>query len=174
MDTYVEIVRLVERTILTLSFIIIVTFLVYVYRNNFNKQKAEIKVGPIEIASAITLPVLLAIIFVGYTYVSLSHPFEWKRIEWKRDMENVSYSNVQFRGFEAAGLTRTFTSVARQAEDLQRSDIAKMQEILRLSLKAEELMGTSRAEEVDRLLNTDHPFDELRKSINQIYDELEQ
>jgi len=170
MDTILAAIRIIERIAITASFLGIVIFLIYVYRNDVLKENATLKAGPVEITSAVTLPVVLVLIFVGYAHLSLSHPVEWQGKIGNKGSEQP-YS---FRLFEGADLPIIFTSLARNS-DLQAAEIVKAQEILLLSMKADELMVRGKFNSIEELLgNSDLPFEAIRSQINQLYNESQQ
>lgn len=156
------IIRLIERIFLTIIFVAVMLFLIFLYKNDVSKEKTELKSGGLQITLAVTIPVSVMIIFLGYIYISLSHPIEWN----EKYIGDVKETSV--RAFESRNLLKTYTAILSKNNSMP-EDINKLQQILRLSLKVEELSAGKQGSEINRLLyDNEISFDQFQEKINQI------
>ena len=70
--------RIIERIFITIVFVGLVGFLVYLYRCDVRTHKADIKAEKLRLTATVTLPITVMFLFLGYAFISLSHPIEWK------------------------------------------------------------------------------------------------
>lgn len=154
--------RLIERIFLTVIFVAVMIFLVYLYRNDVSKEKAEFKSGGLQITLAVTIPVVIMITFLGYIYISLSHPIEWKE-------NNTGLAKeVSARAFESRNLLKTYMAILSKS-NTSPQEINKLQQILILSLKVDELSVGKHGGEVNKILyDKEISFDQLQEKIGQL------
>lgn len=154
------VIRLIERIFITIIFVAVMIFLIYLYKNDVSREKAELKSDGLQITLAVTIPVSVMIIFLGYIYISLSHPIEWI------EKNNGNGKEISVRAFEGRNLLKTYTAILSKNNSTP-EDINKLQQILRLSLKVEELSAGKHGGEINKLLYSDEiTLDQFQENIN--------
>lgn len=142
---------------MTVLFVGVIIFLLILYRNEISMHPASAEFGSFKIAIAITLPVTVALIVLGYVYVTVSNPIAI-------GTQDGGIRTALF--FESDNLSETFTNLSQRGGGLNRPDIGRAQAILRLAIEIEQLRKSDRKLEIERLLrNNDLSLDQLRAEI---------
>lgn len=170
------IARVIERIVLTLVFIGIVIILIIKYRNDTSRKETDIEVHSFKLKTSITLPIVLVIIFLGYTSVSLQNPID-VNLPQKVDNDQrpvTPISVISARGFDESGISRTFGDMY-QLSGISPENINNVQRVLKLSIEIEKLNTSGQAykDKIGEILKDNGKnFVQKFEEIDKMYHEL--
>lgn len=179
MQDPVIIFRLIERGLTSLLFLAVIIFLLWIYRSELASHSASAEIGPLKIAMAVTLPITIALILLGYIYVTVSNPVSVIR----RDLPSTTPESddkqqsfvAQERSiflFNRDAISESFTNLANRDGGVDPPSIVRAQAILRTAIDIEELRKAGKMDEVEQLLSR-HSLDlsGFQKEIQQLKEE---
>lgn len=141
--------RVTERAIMILLFAGTIIFLLYLYRNDVVGHRAEAELGSAKIAAVITLPIIVALIVLGYVLITVSHPIS---LSYAPQNSNSGTALSEAKFFEGTGLSQTFTNLASREGGLEGFTIVRAQSLLRLSLDIEKARVDKDKAQIEKLL----------------------
>lgn len=159
--------RLVERSLLTLTFLGFVLSAAIYYWRSRSDVPVSAEFSGVKIATTVTIPISLVILIIGYTYVTLSRPVEVALRGPANNEEPSELASVRF--YEGSNLSEIFSLVAFRDSGLDTSELSKAQLALQISISAlEETDGEKYDQIMSILRDRETTLNDLLNEVNSV------